>query len=89
MRDARDQILLRTSSGSRDFLDDKLGICCRGPAGNVLPRWTWNSWDYQQLMTERLATLDARVAAAATEDTLDDLEPAWASQIQCSICHRD
>jgi hypothetical protein len=50
---------------------------------------TWSSWDYQQLMTERLATLDARVAAAATEDTLDDLEPAWASQIQCSICHRD
>lgn len=50
---------------------------------------TFASWDYQSLLTERIATLDARVAAAATENPDDDLEPAWASNIQCSVCHRD
>jgi hypothetical protein len=46
-------------------------------------------WDYQQLLTQRIATLDARMQAAKTADTLDDLEPAWASTLQCSLCHRD
>jgi len=50
---------------------------------------TWASWDYQDLLEERIATLDARMAAFASASTRDDLEPAWASAIQCSLCHRD
>jgi len=50
---------------------------------------TWSSWDYQALLDERISTLDKRMKAAATTSTSDDLEPAWASQIQCSLCHRE
>jgi hypothetical protein len=50
---------------------------------------TWSTWDYQALLDERISTLDKRMKATATASTTDDLEPAWASQIQCSLCHRD
>jgi hypothetical protein len=50
---------------------------------------TWVTWDYQDLLTRRIAELDARMAAVATPSPLDDLQPAWASAIQCSLCHRD
>lgn len=56
---------------------------------SVMTTDTWSSWDYQQLLTDRVETLDARMAAAATVSTDDDLEAAWASSIQCSLCHRD
>lgn len=50
---------------------------------------TWETWDYQALLERRITELDARMAAAATPGALDDLQPAWASPIQCSLCHRD
>lgn len=50
---------------------------------------TWSSWDYRDLLEERISKLDARMTALATPAADDDLEPAWASQIQCSLCHRD
>lgn len=50
---------------------------------------TWATWDYQELLVRRIAELDARMAAVATPSPLDDLQPAWASAIQCSLCHRD
>jgi hypothetical protein len=50
---------------------------------------TWSSWDYRELLEERITTLDARMTALASPNTSDDLEPAWASAIQCSLCHRD
>lgn len=50
---------------------------------------TYASWDYQALLEQRIAQLDARMAALATPSPRDDLEPAWASQMQCSLCHRD
>jgi hypothetical protein len=50
---------------------------------------TWDSWDYQALLEERIATLDARMTAAVTASTADDLESAWNSPIQCSVCHRN
>ena len=50
---------------------------------------TWDTWDYRDLLERRITELDARMAAAATSSPLDDLQPAWASPIQCSLCHRD
>ncbi len=49
----------------------------------------WATWDYQSVLTERLATLDARIAAYATPETTDDLEAAWAAANQCALCHTD
>ena len=50
---------------------------------------TWPRWPYRELLEERITTLDARMAALASPSPADDLEPAWTSQIQCSLCHRD
>jgi hypothetical protein len=50
---------------------------------------TWQSWKYRELLEQRITTLEDRMAALATPSTSDDLEPAWSSQIQCSLCHRD
>lgn len=50
---------------------------------------TYGTWKYQKLLEQRIAQLDTRMAALSTPSTGDDLEPAWASQIQCSLCHRD
>ena len=47
------------------------------------------TWDYQTLLTERLATLDARIAAYTTPDTADDPVAAWAATNQCAMCHTD
>lgn len=49
----------------------------------------YGSWGYKDVLTQRLQTLDARVASFATESTLDDPESAWGSSSQCSYCHRD
>lgn len=49
----------------------------------------WESWSRRALLEERIGELDARIAAAASESTLDDLESAWQSSIQCSLCHQD
>lgn len=46
-------------------------------------------WDYQALIADRIATVDARVAAYDTPDPSDDHEAVWQSAIQCSICHRE
>ncbi|MEZ4404372.1 MAG: hypothetical protein R3B06_30405 [Kofleriaceae bacterium] len=45
------------------------------------------SWAYQQELTDRLATIDARIAAYATPATDDDPVAAWASPAQCAMCH--
>lgn len=50
---------------------------------------TYGTWDYQALLAQRIAQLDTRMAALATPSASDDLQPAWQSQIQCSLCHRD
>ncbi|HKU44191.1 MAG TPA: hypothetical protein VJR89_38790 [Polyangiales bacterium] len=49
---------------------------------------TWQSWQYRALLEERIVKLDARMAALASPSTSDDLEAAWSSAIQCSLCHR-
>jgi hypothetical protein len=48
----------------------------------------WASWSFQDVIEERIRTLDARIAAAASPSTSDDFENAWSSQLQCSLCHR-
>jgi tetratricopeptide (TPR) repeat protein len=50
---------------------------------------SWDSWDYRELLEQRIKTLDTRMAAELSPDTSDDVEEAWASQIQCSLCHRE
>jgi hypothetical protein len=49
---------------------------------------TYPDWGYQSLLGERIATLDARVAAFDSPDTSDDPVSAWNDTNQCSICHR-
>ena len=49
----------------------------------------YGTWNYQQLLEERIATIETRAAAYATPLPLDDPQAAWQSTIQCSICHRD
>ena len=46
------------------------------------------SWPYQQVLRDRIATLDARVAALADMDAKNDPESAWTARNQCSICHK-
>jgi hypothetical protein len=48
----------------------------------------WSEWDYQALMADRIATIDARIAAYDTPATDDDPIAAWTDTNQCSICHR-
>jgi hypothetical protein len=44
-------------------------------------------WSFQSTLAERLATVDARVAAFATADPADDPPVAWAVTDQCAMCH--
>lgn len=46
-------------------------------------------WPYRALLLERIESLDARLAAAKTPSELDDHESAWASSLQCALCHRE
>ena len=46
------------------------------------------TWPYQQLLKERIAGLDARVAAHADMDPKNDPEAAWTSRSQCAVCHQ-
>ena len=45
------------------------------------------TWGYQALVADRIATLDARIAAYATPATTDDPVAAWTSPEQCALCH--
>ena len=47
----------------------------------------YGSWAYQSVLTTRLATLDARIAAFATPEVADDPPVAWAVTEQCAMCH--
>jgi hypothetical protein len=49
---------------------------------------TYGEWDYQALLADRIATVDARIAAFNTADVADDPVSAWSDTNQCSICHR-
>jgi hypothetical protein len=48
----------------------------------------WSSWAFQDVPEERIRTLDERARAARSASPLDDLESAWSSDVQCSLCHR-
>ncbi len=45
------------------------------------------TWDFQALLDDRIATIDSRVAAHQNADPSDDPAVAWASDIQCALCH--
>lgn len=47
------------------------------------------TWNYPDLIEDRIATLDARIAAFATADPADDPESIWQTSYQCSLCHAD
>jgi tetratricopeptide (TPR) repeat protein len=49
---------------------------------------SFDEWDYHMLLADRLATLEARVAAFDTPDPADDPVSAWNDTNQCSICHK-
>jgi hypothetical protein len=49
----------------------------------------WASWDFQAVATDRIATLDARIAAFGDDDPGNDPPSVWNGDAQCSICHRD
>lgn len=49
----------------------------------------YGTWDHQGVLADRLATLDARIAAYATPDPSDDPVAAWAAPNQCALCHTD
>lgn len=64
--------------------DDALTFYTQGQQGK-----DHATWDFQDLLAERIATLDARIAAHATEDTADDPETAWNAAYQCAVCHTE
>lgn len=49
----------------------------------------YGSWDYQEMMEERIDTLDARIASFDNDDAEDDFQSAWSSTYQCSVCHKN
>lgn len=49
----------------------------------------WATWPYRDVLEERIRTLDARMAAAATASVLDDHETAWTVSNQCALCHQN
>lgn len=64
--------------------DDALGFYTRGTQFE-----DYGTWDFQDLLAERIDTLDARVAAYKTADTADDPEAAWNATYQCAVCHSE
>ena len=65
--------------GDRQAALDAYGIAHRARS--------YDEWNYQALLRDRIATLDARISAFGTSDTADDPQSAWQSTVQCSICH--
>ncbi len=49
---------------------------------------TYAEWDYQALLDDRIATIDARIASFADMDVMNDALSSWSADNQCSICHR-
>lgn len=46
------------------------------------------SWAFQSLLAQRIATIDARIAAASAPDGgAAGVDNVWDSTIQCTICH--
>jgi hypothetical protein len=46
------------------------------------------TWPFRAVLDERVASLDARVAAFADSDASNDPPSAWNSDKQCSYCHQ-
>lgn len=49
----------------------------------------WDKWVYKDVLDERIRTVDARMAAAATDTTLDDHPGAFDAANQCMYCHQE
>lgn len=84
----RDELIERVYMG--DLLakaQDKVAALAAYQVAKAAP--DWETWDFQELLEARIRTLDERVAAARTEQSLDDLEAAWNASDQCLLCHRD
>lgn len=64
--------------------DDALTFYTQGQQGK-----DHATWDFQDLLADRIDTLDARVAAYKTADTADDPEAAWNAAYQCAVCHTE
>ncbi|APR81032.1 Hypothetical protein A7982_06379 [Minicystis rosea] len=62
--------------------DEALARYERGKTGP-----TYTSWPFQGLLDERIAGVDARVAASADTDPGNDPDVAWKSTVQCAVCH--
>lgn len=50
---------------------------------------TYDGWNWHALLEDRIATVDARVAALGNDDPADDPEVMWKAGNQCSICHAE
>jgi hypothetical protein len=48
---------------------------------------SFDEWNYQATLEDRLTNLDTRLTAFASTDTADDPQSIWQSNYQCSICH--
>jgi hypothetical protein len=62
--------------------DDALGMFTDAMAGPDYP-----TWSYQDVLTGRLADLDARIALYSNTDPSDDPPAAWGANNQCALCH--
>jgi len=49
----------------------------------------WDTWDFKDVLDERIRTLDARMAAAASPTTFDDHPGAFEAANQCMLCHQE
>jgi len=48
----------------------------------------WDSWAFQSLLEQRIATIDARIAAASADGgAASAVQNVWDSTVQCAICH--
>jgi tetratricopeptide (TPR) repeat protein len=48
----------------------------------------YGSWDYKELLAERIEKLDDRIASFDNDAPEDDFQSAWSSTYQCSVCHK-
>lgn len=46
------------------------------------------SWSFQQLLRDRITSLDDRLKAYADADPKNDPEAVWTARYQCAICHQ-
>lgn len=49
---------------------------------------TYAEWDFQALLDDRIATIDARITSFADTDVMNDALSSWSADNQCSLCHR-